>query len=200
MGDRIEKKYKKRNSAKRHSAKKSSLKKTKPSKIRSEYNMKGMGILLNMYGGAVSDLENDLEKLKLQLKKHIRKYKSEKDLNEKKKLKTIIKSMKIEVSEKSNKINDLLEGITDTASKAYGNTKYIKGGDVGTKISSFLKTTTGKVSEDISKTIDKTISEGVKVGSKETSETIGKSIKAFSESTQDESKKLSSKLKKLKIF
>jgi hypothetical protein len=111
--------------------------------------MKGMGILLNMYGGAISDLENDLEKLKLQLKKYIRKYKSEKDLNEKKKLKTIIKSMKMEVSEKSNKINNLLEGITDTASKAYGNTKYIKGGDVASKISSFL-----------SKKIGETISEG----------------------------------------
>jgi hypothetical protein len=188
----------KKSSLKKSSLKKSSLKKSslKNKKIhnKSEYRMKGMGILLNMYGGAISDLEKELDKIKINLRKLLSQYNNEKDMDIKKKLKLQIRYLKKDKNDKKDKINKLLEGISDTTSKAYKVNK--TGGDIASKISAFLKTTTEKVGEDISKSVGETVSKGLKVGSKQLSE----GIKSVSLSAKDESEKIGDKLKKLNIL
>ena len=204
----------KRHSAKRHSAKrqsvkrqsvqkrvtslkKSSLKKSNTSKknyrkIKTRYRMKGMGILLNMYGGAISNLENDLNNKKQELVKVKRAYKNEKDSIKKKELKSLINSIKKQIFDTKVKIGNLLTGISDTTSKALEHTK-IGGGmfdntakSAGTKIASFLKSTTEKLSEGISET--------GKIGSEKLSKGIESATKNISESVKLKSKGLFSNL------
>ena len=50
-------------SKKSSSSSKYSNKKSPSRKIKSHYRMRGMGVLLNMYGGAVNELEQDLQDL-----------------------------------------------------------------------------------------------------------------------------------------
>jgi hypothetical protein len=187
----------KRQSVKRHSAKRqsSSMKKKKVKtpkkslkKISTRYRMKGMGILLNMYGGAISTLENDLNNLKKQLIKAKNEYKKENDYIKKKELKSLINNIKKQIMDTKSKISNLLTGISDTTFKALEHTKI--GGGIfdntaklaGSKISSFLKSATEKMSEGVSETGKLTgekLSEGVKSASQKITESTKQKTKGL---------------------
>ena len=217
----------KRHSAKRHSAKRksakrqtvkrqsakrqsSSMKKKKVKtpkknvkKISTRYRMKGMGILLNMYGGAISNLENDLNNIKKQLVEVKNEYKNEDDYDKKKELKSLISNIKKKKVDIKSKISNLLTGISDTTSKALEHTKI--GGGIfdntsklaGSKISSFLKSATDKMSEGIIETGKLTgekLSKGVKSASQDVTESIKSTTKNITESAKQKSKGLFSNL------
>ena len=193
----------KRQSAKRQSAKRQSSPKKNVKKINTRYRMKGMGILLNMYGGAISNLENDLNNIKKQLVEVKNEYKNEDDYDKKKELKSLISNIKKKKVDIKSKISNLLTGISDTTSKALEHTKI--GGGIfdntsklaGSKISSFLKSATDKMSEGIIETGKLTgekLSKGVKSASQDITESIKSTTKNITETAKQKSKGLFSNL------
>lgn len=108
----------KRRSAKRLSFKKSSPKKSSPKKVTSEYKMSGMGVLLNMYGGASEALEQQVAmKLKeiAELKRQLAVEKNKERIIQ---IQKAIARMEIDIQVAREKMKHLLKGAADTVSKA----------------------------------------------------------------------------------
>ena len=101
-----------------------------------------MGVLLNMYGGAVSELEQDFAKRKAEFAELEAKYKSEKSDIRKEQMRLALENMKRGIEQTKEKINQLLSGVAETASKAYQGAKE--------KVSSGLTSLAGHFSSGIS--------------------------------------------------
>ena len=127
----------KRLSPKKSSPKKHSLKKSSPEKVTSEYKMSGMGVLLNMYGGASEALEQQVAmKLKeiAELKRQLAVEKNKERIIQIQKTITRIES---DIQIAKEKMKHLLKGAADTVSKAAAS--------LGTKTSGALS----KLSSDL---------------------------------------------------
>lgn len=127
----------KRLSPKKSSPKKSLLKKSSPEKVTSEYKMSGMGVLLNMYGGASEALEQQVAmKLKeiAELKRQLAVEKNKERIIQIQKTITRIES---DIQIAKEKMKHLLKGAADTVSKAAAS--------LGTKTSGALS----KLSSDL---------------------------------------------------
>jgi len=108
----------KRHSAKRHSVKKQSVKKQSVKRVTSEYKMSGMGVLLNMYGGASEALEQQVAmKLKeiAELKKQLSVEKNRERIIQ---IQKAISRMESDIRIAKEKMKHLLKGAADTVSKA----------------------------------------------------------------------------------
>lgn len=108
----------KRSSVKKSSVKKSLVKKSSPKKVTSEYKMSGMGVLLNMYGGASEALEQQVAmKLKeiAELKRQLAVEKKKERIIQ---IQKAIVRMENDVQIAKEKMKDLLKGAADTVSKA----------------------------------------------------------------------------------
>jgi hypothetical protein len=114
----VKKHSEKRRSAKRHSAKKQSVKKQSVKRVTSEYKMSGMGVLLNMYGGASEALEQQVAmKLKeiAELKRQLAVEKNKERIIQ---IKKAISRMESDIQIAKEKMKHLLKGAADTVSKA----------------------------------------------------------------------------------
>jgi predicted RNase H-like nuclease (RuvC/YqgF family) len=100
-----------KHSAKKKSVNKRSLKKT-------EYKMKGMGMLLNMYSSTISHLEKDLMKLKIALKHIILKYKNEKNEKKRIEMKEVIKNLKKDININKENVYKILSNISNVTTTA----------------------------------------------------------------------------------
>jgi len=124
----------KKHSAKKHSAKKRSVKKRsvkkdsvkKRSVVKSQYRMRGMGILLNMYGGATEALEKDIGIIENKLSQLTQAYDVSKDDKEKQRLKTSIEIIQRKLQDSVSKLSELLNGATETVNKAMGRMSLFK--------------------------------------------------------------------------
>lgn len=108
----------KRLSPKKSSPKKHSLKKSSPKKVTSEYKMSGMGVLLNMYGGASEALEQQVAmKLKeiAELKRQLAVEKNKERIIQ---IQKAIVRIESDIQIAKEKMKHLLKGAADTVSKA----------------------------------------------------------------------------------
>ena len=109
---------KKVSSPKKSSPKKSSLKKSSPKKVTSEYKMRGMGVLLNMYGGASEALEQQVA-VKLKELADLKKLLSiERNQERKQQIQKAIDRMQRDIDIAKDKMKHLLIGAAETVSKA----------------------------------------------------------------------------------
>lgn len=158
-------------SLKRYSAKRKSVNKKSLSK-KYEYQMKGMGVLLSMYSSAISNLERDLKKIKINLNHIIIKYKHETNKQKKKELKSIIRQMKNDIANNKEKLCKLLSNISSTTSKALQSDK-IKNKKGGGIIANLFKDVQ-KSAEDLSVAAKKTIEKESKAQGQEFSKLFKK--------------------------
>lgn len=108
----------KRRSAKRLSFKKSSPKKSSPKKVTSEYKMSGMGVLLNMYGGASEALEQQVAMKLKEIAELKRQLAVEKNKERMIQIQKAIARMESDIQVAKEKMKHLLKGAADTVSKA----------------------------------------------------------------------------------
>jgi hypothetical protein len=111
----------KRRSAKRLSVKKLSPKKASPKKsviVTSEYKMSGMGVLLNMYGGASEALEQQVAMKLKELSDLKRQLAVEKNKERVIQIQKAIKRIESDIEIAKEKMKHLLKGAADTVSKA----------------------------------------------------------------------------------
>ena len=111
----------------KRSVKKRSVKK---SSAKQKYNMRGMGILLNMYGGAIESSEESAAKEKKILEDLKTLLPNTKDKTEQEKIKTKIENQKMIIQKSQEKLKNLLKGVSDTTYKAVKSLTQ----DVGKKI------------------------------------------------------------------
>lgn len=133
----VKKRSAKRLSPKKSSPKKHSLKKSSPKKVTSEYKMSGMGVLLNMYGGASEALEQQVAmKLKeiAELKRQLAVEKNKERIIQ---IQKAIVRIESDIQIAKEKMKHLLKGAADTVSKAAAS--------LGTKTSGALS----KLSSDL---------------------------------------------------
>ena len=127
----------KRRSAKRLSPKKSLLKKSSPEKVTSEYKMSGMGVLLNMYGGASEALEQQVAMKLKEIAELKRQLAVEKNKERMIQIQKAIVRIESDIQIAKEKMKHLLKGAADTVSKAAAS--------LGTKTSGALS----KLSSDL---------------------------------------------------
>lgn len=109
----------KKSSVKKDSVKKSSIKKSSVKKqISSQYKMRGMGILLNMYGGASDDLERQILQKKRELEDLKTELSKEKSRERREKIKAAIIEARRQIAEDREKLKQLLKGVSDSAYRA----------------------------------------------------------------------------------
>jgi len=108
----------KRRSAKRLSFKKSSPKKHSPEKVTSEYKMSGMGVLLNMYGGASEALEHQVAMKLKEIAELKRQLAVEKNKERMIQIQKAIVRIESDIQIAKEKMKHLLKGAADTVSKA----------------------------------------------------------------------------------
>lgn len=108
----------KRLSPKKSSPKKHSLKKSSPKKVTSEYKMSGMGVLLNMYGGASEALEQQVAMKLKEIAELKRQLAVEKNKERMIQIQKAIARMESDVQIAKEKMKHLLKGAADTVSKA----------------------------------------------------------------------------------
>ena len=108
----------KRLSPKKSSPKKSSLKKSSPKKVTSEYKMSGMGVLLNMYGGASEALEQQVAMKLKEIAELKRQLAVEKNKERMIQIQKAIARMESDIQVAKEKMKHLLKGAADTVSKA----------------------------------------------------------------------------------
>jgi hypothetical protein len=128
-------------SVKKKSVKKRSIKK---SSAKQKYNMRGMGILLNMYGGAIESSEESAAKEKKILEDLKTLLFNTKDKTEQEKIKTKIENQKMIIQKSQEKLKNLLRGVSDTAYKAVKSLTQ----DVGKKID--VNVEANKLKQDVS--------------------------------------------------
>jgi hypothetical protein len=100
-----------------------SIKKSSPKKFSSEYNMKGMGVLLKMYGQAGGALENEISKSEEYLKQLQKELLQATDEATKKQIQSSIAFTQKKIAESTEKMKSLLQGAAQTALKAVENIK-----------------------------------------------------------------------------
>jgi hypothetical protein len=109
----------KKDSVKKDSVKKSSVKKSSVKKqISSQYKMRGMGILLNMYGGASDDLERQILQKKRELEDLKTELSKERSRERREKIKAAIIEARRQIAEDREKLKQLLKGVSDSAYRA----------------------------------------------------------------------------------
>jgi len=108
----------KKSSLKRLSFKKSSPKKSSPKKVTSEYKMSGMGVLLNMYGGASEALEQQVAMKLKEIAELKRQLAVEKNKERMIQIQKAIARMESDIQVAKEKMKHLLKGAADTVSKA----------------------------------------------------------------------------------
>jgi hypothetical protein len=108
----------KKSSPKKSSPKKSSLKKSSPKKVTSEYKMSGMGVLLNMYGGASEALEQQVAMKLKEIAELKRQLAVEKNKERMIQIQKAIARMESDIQVAKEKMKHLLKGAADTVSKA----------------------------------------------------------------------------------
>jgi hypothetical protein len=113
---------KKKSPKKISSPKKESPKKMSPTKFSSDYNMKGMGILLKMYGQAGGALENEMHKSQEYLKELQKKLETADETTKEQIIKSIEVTQK-KLAESAKKMKSLLEGAAKTAFQVAENIK-----------------------------------------------------------------------------
>ena len=127
----------KRLSFKKSSPKKHSLKKSSPEKVTSEYKMSGMGVLLNMYGGASEALEQQVAMKLKEIAELKRQLAVEKNKERMIQIQKAIARIESDIQIAKEKMKHLLKGAADTVSKAAAS--------LGTKTSGALS----KLSSDL---------------------------------------------------
>lgn len=127
----------KRLSPKKSSPKKHSLKKSSPEKVTSEYKMSGMGVLLNMYGGASEALEQQVAMKLKEIAELKRQLAVEKNKERMIQIQKAIVRIENDIQIAKEKMKHLLKGAADTVSKAAAS--------LGTKTSGALS----KLSSDL---------------------------------------------------
>ena len=127
----------KRLSFKKSSPKKHSLKKSSPEKVTSEYKMSGMGVLLNMYGGASEALEQQVAMKLKEIAELKRQLAVEKNKERMIQIQKAIVRIENDIQIAKEKMKHLLKGAADTVSKAAAS--------LGTKTSGALS----KLSSDL---------------------------------------------------
>ena len=127
----------KRLSPKKSSPKKHSLKKSSPEKVTSEYKMSGMGVLLNMYGGASEALEQQVAMKLKEIAELKRQLAVEKNKERMIQIQKAIVRIESDIQIAKEKMKHLLKGAADTVSKAAAS--------LGTKTSGALS----KLSSDL---------------------------------------------------
>lgn len=108
----------KRLSFKKSSPKKHSLKKHSPEKVTSEYKMSGMGVLLNMYGGASEALEQQVAMKLKEIAELKRQLAVEKNKERMIQIQKTIVRIESDIQIAKEKMKHLLKGAADTVSKA----------------------------------------------------------------------------------
>lgn len=108
----------KRRSVKRRSAKRRSVKKYSPEKVTSEYKMSGMGVLLNMYGGASEALEQQVAMKLKEIAELKRQLAVEKNKERMIQIQKAIARIESDIQIAKEKMKHLLKGAADTVSKA----------------------------------------------------------------------------------
>lgn len=108
----------KRRSVKRRSAKRRSAKKYSPEKVTSEYKMSGMGVLLNMYGGASEALEQQVAMKLKEIAELKRQLAVEKNKERMIQIQKAIARIESDIQIAKEKMKHLLKGAADTVSKA----------------------------------------------------------------------------------
>ena len=108
----------KRRSVKRRSAKRRSAKKSSPEKVTSEYKMSGMGVLLNMYGGASEALEQQVAMKLKEIAELKRQLAVEKNKERMIQIQKAIARIESDIQIAKEKMKHLLKGAADTVSKA----------------------------------------------------------------------------------
>ena len=108
----------KRRSVKRRSAKRLSPKKSSPKKVTSEYKMSGMGVLLNMYGGASEALEQQVAMKLKEIAELKRQLAVEKNKERMIQIQKAIVRIESDIQIAKEKMKHLLKGAADTVSKA----------------------------------------------------------------------------------
>ena len=108
----------KRLSFKKSSPKKHSLKKSSPEKVTSEYKMSGMGVLLNMYGGASEALEQQVAMKLKEIAELKRQLAVEKNKERMIQIQKAIARIESDIQIAKEKMKHLLKGAADTVSKA----------------------------------------------------------------------------------
>jgi uncharacterized protein YfaS (alpha-2-macroglobulin family) len=108
----------KRLSPKKSSPKKHSLKKSSPEKVTSEYKMSGMGVLLNMYGGASEALEQQVAMKLKEIAELKRQLAVEKNKERMIQIQKAIVRIESDIQIAKEKMKHLLKGAADTVSKA----------------------------------------------------------------------------------
>lgn len=119
----------KRLSVKRRSAKRLSFKKSSPKKVTSEYKMCGMGVLLNMYGGASEALEQQVTMKLKEIAELKRQLAVEKNRERMIQIQKAIVRIERDIQMAKEKMRHLLNGAVETVSKAAANlgTKKLSG-------------------------------------------------------------------------
>jgi hypothetical protein len=85
--------------------------------------MKGMGAILTMYGQASNSIEEEYSKKKaefLKCKAEYEKAKASHDANKKHTYRKLAEKAKLSLDKSRNKMSQLLKGVLDTSSNAYG--------------------------------------------------------------------------------
>lgn len=112
----------KRHSAKRHSAKRSSPKKStrtvRKTRVKSHYRMRGMGVLLNMYGGASEALEQEVASKRKELADLNAQLSAEKSEARRQQIKAAMEKVQVGMDAAKEKMKQLLRGAAETAGKA----------------------------------------------------------------------------------
>lgn len=129
-------------------------------RVKSHYRMRGMGSLLTMFGGAAEEIESAYDLKRTAFLNAKKQYEQEKDKSNRDKLRKIMESAKDTMSEAKNKMNALLKGVSDAASKVgshLSNSTKLLGSKLssgaksfGSKLSSGVRSTSDNITTDLS--------------------------------------------------
>jgi hypothetical protein len=111
--------------------------------------MRGMGILLNMYGGAIESSEGSAAKEKKILEDLKTLLSNTNDKTEQEKIKTKVTNQRMIIQKSQDRLKKLLADVSETAYKAAKSLTQ----DIGKKIDVNLETKTKTLEQDLSKNV-----------------------------------------------
>lgn len=132
-------------------------------RVKSHYRMRGMGSLLTMFGGAAEEIESAYDIKRTAFLNAKKEYEQEKDKSNRDKLRKIMESAKSTMEEAKDKMNALLKGVKEAASKV-GSHLSDSAKMLGSKLSSGMKSFGSKLSSGM-KSFGSKLSSGAKSAS-----------------------------------
>jgi hypothetical protein len=138
----------------RKSPKKSVKRRVRRKMVKSEYQLKGLGVLLQMYGGAGQEIEDRYNIAKKEFDDTETLLNVETSEDKKDEIKNKLENVKVEMESLKDKMKNLLKGVSATAESAVAN---LNSQSYGSKLSSGLKSF-GNFLGSSAKSVGKTLS------------------------------------------